>query len=247
LARELADVLHYLIPDRQGRTASAAAPAIPTLAIAADPDDALRAAFAWNLCVEITRLGTRASLLSGAGAPFDGATPGPGRGPVGAELVLADAQDPAAFAATARNLATSRARQGGLLLVRVSHRWLEENPDDGLFSWTLLFSTPAEEEVRRASETAARLQQAGPGRVGLTVHGVADLADAEALFLRVAGRVETSSGHPLLSYGTLLDDLQLYRTFVEGRPVGLRHPQSRAASAVADVARLLLGDAVDGR
>jgi MinD-like ATPase involved in chromosome partitioning or flagellar assembly len=46
----------------------------------------------------------------------------------------------------------------------------------------------------------------------------------------------------LLSYGLLVDDLHVYRAIVSGRPVGLEHPQSPAARALRDVARLLLED-----
>lgn len=259
MARELADVLHYLLPDRDpGRDSDrgiGARPraAVPTLAIAADPDDPLRAAFAWNLSVDITRLGSRASLLTPPDGPFDGSAPGAGAGPVGAEIVLADAADLGSLDDTARELARGRGGSGGgFLLVRVPARWAGESPGASLLGWTLLFCSPSGEEQRRAAELATCLQGSGAGqraggaRVGLTVHGVEGVDHAEQVFLAVAERVERATGRPLLSYGALLDDLQVYRTFVDGRPVGLRHPQSRAAAAVADVARLLLSDAGDG-
>jgi MinD-like ATPase involved in chromosome partitioning or flagellar assembly len=48
-----------------------------------------------------------------------------------------------------------------------------------------------------------------------------------------------------VSYGLLVDDLHIYRASVAHRPIGLEHPQSRAARALRDVAQLLLDDAQD--
>jgi MinD-like ATPase involved in chromosome partitioning or flagellar assembly len=46
-----------------------------------------------------------------------------------------------------------------------------------------------------------------------------------------------------VSYGLLVDDLHVYRAIVARRPIGLEHPQSPAARALRDVARLVLEDA----
>ena len=86
-----------------------------------------------------------------------------------------------------------------------------------------------------------------PGaEVGVTLHGVESVAEARPAFGRLAGRFEAELGRPLRSFGLLLDDLLVYRAVVERRPVVLSHPQSLAARALADVARLLLGDARSG-
>jgi hypothetical protein len=45
------------------------------------------------------------------------------------------------------------------------------------------------------------------------------------------------------SYGLLADDLHVYRAIAARRPIGLEHPQSRAARALGDVARMLWSDA----
>jgi MinD-like ATPase involved in chromosome partitioning or flagellar assembly len=42
-----------------------------------------------------------------------------------------------------------------------------------------------------------------------------------------------------------ISDLHIYRAIVAQRPIGLEHPQSRAARALRDVASLLLADAKD--
>jgi hypothetical protein len=79
--------------------------------------------------------------------------------------------------------------------------------------------------------------------VGVTLHGVATVAEARAAFERLAALAGPGLRGALSSYGVLLDDLDVYRGLAEGRAVGLARPQSLAARALADVARLLLGDA----
>jgi hypothetical protein len=80
----------------------------------------------------------------------------------------------------------------------------------------------------------------------VTLHGVESVAEAKAAFRKLSGRFEAERGRPLRSYGLLLDDLLVYRGVVERRPVVLSHPQSLASRALADVARLVLGDARAG-
>jgi hypothetical protein len=79
--------------------------------------------------------------------------------------------------------------------------------------------------------------------VGVTLHGVGTVAEARGAFERLAARSGPELRARLWSYGVLLDDLDVYRGLAEGRAVGLARPQSRAARALADVARLLLDDA----
>jgi MinD-like ATPase involved in chromosome partitioning or flagellar assembly len=79
--------------------------------------------------------------------------------------------------------------------------------------------------------------------VGVTIHGVHSVAEAEATFRRLAGAAVRHLGVPLASYGLLLDDLHVYRAIVSRRAIGLTYPQSPTARALRDVARLLLGDA----
>ena len=57
-------------------------------------------------------------------------------------------------------------------------------------------------------------------------------------FNRVALYYELVEGRDLV-----VDDLHVYRAIVSRRPIGIEHPQSRAARALRDVARLVLDDA----
>ena len=80
-------------------------------------------------------------------------------------------------------------------------------------------------------------------RVGVTIHGARRVVEAQSAFLHLAGIAARHLGRDLASYGLLVDDLHIYRAIVSQRPIGLEHPQSRAARALRDVARLLLEDA----
>jgi hypothetical protein len=79
--------------------------------------------------------------------------------------------------------------------------------------------------------------------VGVTIHGVRSIDEARRAFDALVSALEPELRQRLVSYGLLLDDLDVYRAIVNRRPIGVVHPQSRAARALADVARLLLGDA----
>jgi MinD-like ATPase involved in chromosome partitioning or flagellar assembly len=79
--------------------------------------------------------------------------------------------------------------------------------------------------------------------VGVTIHGVRSIDQARETFDMLASALERDPGRSVVSYGLLLDDLDVYRAIVNRRPIGVIHPQSRASRALADVARLLLEDA----
>ena len=104
---------------------------------------------------------------------------------------------------------------------------------------------------RRSASTCSRptvspsacSRRATQARVGVTIHGARRIADAQSAFLHLAGVAARHLGRDLASYGLLVDDLHIYRAIVSRRPIGLEHPQSRAARALRDVARLLLEDA----
>ena len=82
----------------------------------------------------------------------------------------------------------------------------------------------------------------GPFRMTMDL-GARRVGDAERAFGRLAATALRHLRHPVVSYGLLVDDLHVYRAIVARRPIGLEHPQSRAARALRDVARLLLDDA----
>jgi len=252
VARELGDVLHYFIPE------AAAPPPEPScspngapLAVVAVPlgeSDVVRAAFVWNLAVEMARAGAAATLIAPVEDPSQPLWPQPGRGPLGAEFVPTFAPDLPTLASRAFEEASSRGagcRSGGVVLVQVPTSWLDKAADgDPLLRWTLVFGTPEPRDLEETCALARRLLFAAPGvRVGVTIHGVSSIAEARRAFDALVSALEPELRDRVVSYGLLLDDLDVYRAIVNRRPIGVIHPQSRAARALADVARLLLGDA----
>jgi hypothetical protein len=210
--------------------------------------DVVRAAFAWNLAVEVSRLGASATLLAPADAEASPLWPESGPGPVGTDVVLADAGDLPELGRAALDLAVSRAAEsdaGGLVLVRVPPEWLAGGSDArALLRWVLLFCASEPREMLEAYALAkAVLVRLPEARVGITIHGARRVADAEQAFARMADVARRHLGRSVVSYGLLVDDLHVYRGIVSRRPIGLEHPQSRAARALRDVARLLLEDA----
>jgi hypothetical protein len=268
LPRDLGDVLDYLLPvneasktpaepsDSQPRPPSDTRPgpqrppALPIVAVPIGERDVVRAAFAWNLAVEVARLGGSGSLVAPREADTALLWPDPGRGPVGAELVSAKASGLGDLYRAALDVAVARAADataGGLVLVRVPPQWLE-SPADGraLLRWVLLFASLEPRDLMETYGLVKRLLNVSDGcRVGVTVHGVRRIQEAAQAFDLLAGVAARNLGRSLVSYGLLLDDLQVYRAIVSRRPIGIEHPQSRAARALSDVARLLLEDARD--
>jgi len=248
MARSLAEVLHYFIPEADAPTSAPAdTPRLPLWAVPLGDRDVVRAAHLWNLAVEVARLGGRVVLL--APEASDGALwPAPGRGPVGMELVLARVDGPAALLGEAGRLAAERgvdAAEGGLLLLRLPPGWIERAPGSAaLFERALLLVAPEERDLAAASVLAGRLLRAAPDlALGATIHGVRRVGEAARAFARLAEEVERRHGRGLRSYGLLVDDLHLYRSIVSRRPVGLSHPHSPAARTLREVAELLLEDA----
>jgi hypothetical protein len=258
LARNLGDVADYFLPragaampgrPREGRAPRAERPAaLPIVAVPMGDRDVVRAAFAWNLVVEVARLGASAALLAPEDEEPSPLWPESGPGPVGTEVVVVRAEDPSGLARSALDLAVARAAEseaGGLLLVRVPPAWLVGARDARpLLRWILLFTTCEPRELRETYALAkAALASQPEAQIGITVHGARRVADAERAFRELAAIAARRLGRKLVSYGLLVDDLHVYRGIVARRPIGLEHPQSRAARALRDVARLLLDDA----
>jgi hypothetical protein len=249
MARELSEVLHYFLDDAPAR------PAPRALAVPIEEKDVVRVAFAWNLAVELARGGARTALVAPEGAAAaaarDALGEAAGGGVLAPELRYVGARGPAELG---REVAALAPRPGGpgsaaaLPVVLVPSAWLARGAEgEGLFRWTLLFAAASAADLASAYATAARVYAAEPeARVGVTIHGVASVAEARAAFGRLAARVQEDFGRELWSYGLLLDELLVYRTAAERRPVGLSHPQSLAARAMLDVARLLVEDAGGG-
>jgi hypothetical protein len=266
MARNLGDVADYFLPRpggaaapaRQGTARLRADPAprerpaaLPIVAVPVGDRDVVRAAFLWNLAVEVARLGASAALLAPEDAEPSPLWPESGPGPVGTEVVLTAAADLAELARAALDLAVSRAAEsdaGGLVLVRVPPAWLGGASDArALLRWVLLFTAGEPRDLLETYALAKAVLGRHPeARVGVTIHGARRVADAERAFRGLADVAVRHLGRSVVSYGLLVDDLHVFRGIVARRPIGLEHPQSRAARALRDVARLLLDDARRG-
>jgi len=216
-----------------------------------EPSDVVRAAFVWNLAVELARLGVSSAAVAPADEQRESLWPEPGLEASGAEFVTARASGRADLLACAREQARKRA--GGaeaesLVLAQLPTAWLEPDADDAeLPAWALCFTTPDLRELQKTFDAIGRLYRVAPhARVGVTVHGARSVGEARGAFFRLARATEEHLGRGLLSYGLLLDDLDVYRAIVSRRAIGSAHPQSRAARALRDVAELLVADAEEG-
>jgi hypothetical protein len=248
LPRDLNDVIHHFLPGEPNGSAKPERPAaLPIIAIPIGERDVVRAAYAWNLAVELARRGASSTLLAPAGAEPSPLWPEPGRGPVGAEVVLTDAADFGALNLAALDIAVSRAADssdGGVVLVSVPPAWFEDaNDGRALIRWVLLFASTESQDLQDSYGLAKRIAHANPdARIGVTVHGVRRISEAQRAFDHIADVAHRRLAIPLTSYGLLVDDLHVYRAIASRRPIGLEHPQSRAARALRDVARLLMED-----
>ena len=280
MPRDLADVLHYFLPElEQGRgdapdhevpsvqeapvdlpgssssqgpgcaeDRAAARPPLPVLGLPIGARDVVRAALAWNLAIETTRLGASTVLLAPDSDGRSPLWPEAGIGPLGSELVYCRAQDLEQLYAAAAELAAARAekaRQGGIVFLRIPPEWLEEGRTElDPVRWMLLMSSSNRRDLDAAFERAARLVDRHPRiELGLTVHGAQSIAEARSAFEWLARRIQQRFGLDLISYGLLVDDLHVYRAIAAQRPIGLAHPQAPATRALMDVARLLYEDA----
>jgi hypothetical protein len=249
LARGLADVLHYFIPEVPAADRTSAAPRaipVPILGVPLGDGDVVRAALVWNLAVEIARLGSGGTIVAPAVEDAGSLWPEPGQGPLGTELVLTFAEDLGELATAALDVAASRSEESleaGFVLVRVPPGWLEKGPVAQPFlRRILLFVSPDRRDLVETYSLVKRCFAAGAESVGITIHGVRSVTEAEQAFLRLARASERHLGRPLTSYGLLVDDLHVYRSIVSRRPVGLTHPHSPAARTLRDVAKLVFAD-----
>ena len=259
MPRNLEDVLDFFLPGAEAVDAAPEVPlvaarpgsrpvALPILTLPVAGRDVVRAAFAWNLAVELARLGVRASLV----APRDPGSaplwPEAGVGPLGAEVHYAQAADASALGHAAVDAAiagAAEASEGGIVLACLPPAWLlRGGAVRPLLRWLLLLTTPETRDLQEAYALAkCAYRRAADPLVGLVVHGVQRMRDAERAFGRVAAVAARRLGHAPVSYGLLADDLHVYRAIAARRPIGLEHPQSLAARALRDVARMLHEDA----
>jgi hypothetical protein len=265
MPRDLADVLHHLLPEagpaeetrseaeiprppqRPARPAPASDPTRTVLALPIGDQDVVRAAFAWNLVVEIARLGVPACVVAPESDRAAGLWPEADLASLGAELRWAPAHSLAELHQAAHEVAGGDGadRRAGVVLVRVPPRWLPRcAAGAALLRWTLLLTSAERSDLVDSYGVARLVRQVAPdARIGVTVHGVHRRGEAPRAFATLAHVIERRLGFALSSYGLLTGDLQVYRAVVARRPVGLVHPQSPAARSLQDVARLLLADA----
>jgi hypothetical protein len=270
LPRDLADVLHYFLPELDAGPTDAvtdegSAPTPPTasaspedrteplwlLGLPVGDCDVVKAALAWNLAVETARLGRAAIVLAPETEPGSPVWPEAGPGPLGTELVLSPARDLDALIDDACQVAKTRggsARHGGGVFVCVPPHWLDAGGDAvRRLDWWLLLTSSHRRELQHACAVAKTLASANPlARIGLTVHGVRSIAEARSAFEHAARVGRDQWGITLHSYGLLVDDLHVYRAIAAQRAIGIAHPQAAAAKALMDVARLLDEDARSG-
>ena len=83
------------------------------------------------------------------------------------------------------------------------------------------------------------LEENPKASIGVTVYGADAHRDGEAAFARLARRVEQRLGSTLVSYGSLVEDLDVYRAIATGQAIGLAHPNSLAAKALREAAKLV--------
>lgn len=264
MPRDLSDVIHYFMPEagesspperqpdeafRANRPSQRRGPsALPLVGVPISDQDVVRAAFTWNLTVEIARAGGRAILVAPAGDAGKALWPAPGRGPLGSEIALVEVETLGELYRAAQDLAVSRAvdaHDGGIVFVRIPPLWLRKPAEAGnLLRWTLIFTTSDERDLLETYGIAKLLMGILPSvHVGITVHGARGIDEAAAAFRRIDGVARKRLSRPLVSYGLLVDDLDVYRAIVAQRPIGLAHPQSPAARALRDVASLLFTNA----
>jgi hypothetical protein len=249
MPRELADVLHYFLPESDGGPASSGGggPHVHLVSVPMSPRDVVRQALLWNLAVESARQGAAVALVVPA---LGGCAPWPraGRGPLGVELVESPSSELAALAEAARGAADRLAARGpepSLVLAAVPLAWLRKGADAGaLLARVLLLARPDERELVETWAALDAIAAQAPGaQIGACVFGVRSLADARRTFEGLAALTEIELERTIASYGVLIDDVHLSRSIVSQRPIVLAQPAAPAARALADVAGMLLADA----
>jgi hypothetical protein len=265
MPRELADVLHYLLPESEQDGSAAQQASRPprgsrpgsepegraVLWVPLAPHDVVRGALVWNLAIEGARQGSTVRLVSPAAAPC-ASWPPPGRGPLGIETVAVDGGGVAGLArAAAAAPPAGGAGPTALTLVGVPIDWIQGGAaEEADVDWLLLLARPDERDLLEAWTVLEAVAQRAPGaRIGVSIFGVRSLADARRTFDGLAALADLELARELVSYGVLIDDVHLSRSIVAQRPIALAQPSSPAARALADVAGMLLADAgaVPGR
>jgi len=257
MPRDLSDVLHYFMPELSAskkvggptapvsRLASRPTTVLPILALPISDQDVVRTAYAWNLGVEISRLGARSSIVTPPADNGSALWPETAGSSLGIEILYAERNDLQSLHRKATDVAVARAsdaEDGGIILVRVPPTWLRHPlQSNALLRWVLLLTSPDPREMVETFGLARLLHSLRDDtEVGVTFHGVKEVSSAEAAFEHLDQTARKRAGLALSSYGALLDDLEVYRAIAAHRAVSLVRPQSPAALALRDVATILL-------
>jgi hypothetical protein len=239
VARELADVLHYFLDDEPGVAG-------PTrcLALLAEPDELLGTALLWSLGHELTRRGLSVAWVSTLSD--EELLPSEATGVLPRLLTPVDDLDALAAAVHEAGTKGEGRRPPRLILTRVPPSWLAASPPGAeLLDWSLLLTGPDADARAEARIRIRRVAEIHPtARIGATLHGVRSVHEAEVAFGELAHELSRHGPTPL-SYGLLLDEHLLYDALLGRRPLTHHRPDSRAAEALRDVARLLHEDLRD--
>ncbi len=256
MPRDLADVLHYFMPelsspakgDATNAPTSHSTAVLPILALPISDQDVVRTAFAWNLGVEISRLGGRSSIVTPPADSGSSLWPETADSALGTEILFAEQNNLQSLHRKATDVAVARAADaddGGLVLVRVPPTWLlPPLQSNALLRWVLLLTSPDPREMAETFGLTRLLHRLrDDSEIGVTFHGVKEASAAETAFEHLDQAARKQAGVALSNYGALLDDLEVYRAIAAHRAVGLVRPQSPAALALRDVATILLNRA----
>jgi hypothetical protein len=253
--RQLEEVLDYLLPPARAGSVRDAAPrpaSLPILTIPIALDDLLLAAITYNLGVALARSGLRVSILVPSERAGAAAWPDALPQPLGLELIASGVRDLEALGRSALDIAiagVADARDGGIVIACAPPEMLfdAERPVRALLRSLLLLAAPSGPSLRVCYAIAKRAAALAPDlSVGLTLHGVQSLAQAERAWDRIARVALETLGLRLRSFGVLAHDLEIYRAVAAGRPIALEKPQAPASRALSEVAELIRSDLVEG-
>jgi hypothetical protein len=238
MARELADVLHHFLGEAPpGERLDSA-----SLALLAEPDDALAVGVAWNLAHELARLGLNVAWVTSLADEEllpQAVTPGLLR-----LLSRAEGLPDLWLAAAEASAKLAAAQAPSLVLLRVPPGWIQPSESaERLLGWTLQLVGPDSLARERALRLAERVRHCQPAAcLGVALHDVRSVHEAESAFTALDRAFSRRSDASLTSYGLLLDEAEVYRSLLARRPLLRMHPETRAASALGDMARLLRAD-----
>lgn len=248
MPRDLSDVLHYFLPEVEAPRPAASRFPLSLLGVPLGPRDLVHAAFTWNLAIETARHGGESLIVApeeerdaplwpdAGGAALEGVVHYvPARG-------LEELERAAAGIAEERG---KRSRRGGIVFTCIPPAWLVGSPRPlEAIRWLLLFATVRGAGIADAFARVRELRAAHPGlEIGVTIHGVRRIAEARSAFDELARLCEDRLGLAPISYGLLIDGVDLDRAIAGGRALGPARPDSPATRALVDVARILYEDA----